>query len=124
MTTSREEVCVCVCVCVSLHHLMDFEKLFNLYSWKEIANCPGRYLLDKDDNQRLKSIPPTVILENQIPIEQFSSDICRDRVHIGKFIDGGLLSYEKSDGSFVHTLNNSSGLQRKMNHLNIHSQIN
>ncbi|CAF1005644.1 unnamed protein product [Adineta ricciae] len=83
--------------------VLDFAKLFELYSWKEIKNCPGRY-----------------VLNNQILIQIFTSEICRDAIHIGKFTDGGLLSYGKSDGTYVHTLNNSSGLTRKMNHLNIH----
>lgn len=99
---------------------LSFSKLFNLYSWKEIRNCPGRYLLTKQDNQRLKVVAPNVILNNQVLIETFTSEICRDRIHIGTFSDGGLLSYEQSDGTFVHTLNNVSGLKRKMNHLNIH----
>ncbi|CAF0927136.1 unnamed protein product [Adineta steineri] len=97
-----------------------FMKLFTLYSWKEIKNCPGRYLLTKQDNEHLRLISPSEILNNKISIQIFDSEICRDRIHIGKFIDGGLLSYEKSDGTFVHTLNNISGLTRKMNHLNVH----
>lgn len=96
-----------------------FTKLFNLYSWIEIKNCPGRYLLTKADNQRLRLIPPNEFLNNKITIQIFSSQICPDPIHIGKFSDGGLLSYEKSDGTFVHTLNNTSGLNRKINHLNI-----
>lgn len=99
---------------------LSFIFLFNLYTWKEITNCPGRYLLTKEDNERLKLVSPNVVLNNRIPIEIFTSSMCRDRVHIGKLPDGGLLSYEKSDGTFVHTLNNLSGLQRKMNHLIIH----
>jgi hypothetical protein len=96
-----------------------FSKLFSLYSWKEIRNCPGRYILSKEDNQQLRLVSPNTILNDQIPIEIFTSNICRDRIHIGKLSDGGLLSYEQSDGYFVHTLNNISGLKRKMNHLNI-----
>ncbi|UJR32425.1 hypothetical protein I4U23_019887 [Adineta vaga] len=96
-----------------------FDKLFKLYSWKEIKNCPGRYLLNKEDNQRLHTVLPNEFLNNQTSIHIFTSEMCPDRIHIGKFINGGLLSYEKSDGTYVHTLNNSSGLTRKMNHLNI-----
>lgn len=96
-----------------------FDRLMKKYSWKEIENCPGRYLLIKDDHQHLRFVTPKSFLNDRIDIEIFISDICRDRVHIGQFIDGGLLSYEKSDGTFVHTLNNSTGLQRKINHLKI-----
>ena len=98
---------------------ISFDHLFSLYSWKEIPHCPGRYLLIKQDNERLETVSPTTVLSNQVPIEIFNSEVCRDRVHVGKFSDGGLLSYEKSDGRFVHTLNNLSGLTRKMTHLNI-----
>lgn len=94
--------------------LMDisFERLFQLHPWREIPHCPGRYLLRKKANEQLKFVSP-----NEIAIEIFNSDVCPDRIHLGRFIDGGLLSYEKSDGTFVHTLNNPSGLQRKMTHL-------
>ena len=99
---------------------LNFAKLFELYSWKEIKNCPGRYVLSKTDNRRLCFIPPKELLNNQILIQIFTSEICRDAIYIGKYVDGGLLSYEKSDGTFVHTLNNLSGLTRKMSHLNIY----
>jgi hypothetical protein len=98
---------------------VSFDHLFQLYSWKEIPNCPGRYVLSKQDHRRLETVTPTTILDNQVPVEIFASEVCRDRVHVAKFLDGGLLSYEKSDGTFVHTLNNLSGLARKMKHLNI-----
>lgn len=96
---------------------ISFSRLFQLYPWKEIPHCPGRYVLRKKSNEQLRSIPPNEFLNNQIRIEIFNSDVCPDRIHIGQFVDGGLLSYEKSDGTFVHTLNNISGLKRKMNHL-------
>jgi hypothetical protein len=90
-----------------------------LYSWKEIKNCPGRYLLTKEDNKRFKLISPNELLNNKVQIQIFNSQICRDKIHIGTFNDGGLLSYQLADGTFVHTLNNISGLNRKINHLNI-----
>lgn len=96
-----------------------FAKLFQLYSWKEIAHCPGRYVLRKKDNERLKFITPKDLLNHQIPIDVFNSEMCHDQIQIGRFVDGGLLSYEKSDGTFVHTLNNPEGLKRKINHLRI-----
>jgi hypothetical protein len=96
-----------------------FVELLNAHSWKEIRHCPGRYILTKQDNQQLRTVTPHAFLDEQVPIESFTSEICRDRVLIGKLVDGALLSYEKSDGTFIHTLNNLSGLQRKMNHLNI-----
>lgn len=101
---------------------VSFDYLFQLYSWKEILHCPGRYLLSKQDNRRLETVTPTAMLNNQPTVEIFVSEVCRDRIHVGKFLDGGLLSYEKSDGTFVHTLNHLSGLARKMNHLNISLQ--
>ena len=101
---------------------LSFNHLFHLYSWKEIPHCPGRYLLSTQDNRRLETVTPTAMLNNQLTVQIFVSEVCRDRVHVGKFSDGGLLSYEKSDGTFIHTLNNLSGLARKMNHLNISFQ--
>ena len=98
---------------------ISFAKLFHLYAWKEIANCPGRYVLRKKDNEQLKLVSPNELLNKQIPIDIFNSEMCPDQIHIGRFVDGGLLSYAKSDGTFVHTLNNPEGLNRKINHLRI-----
>lgn len=98
-----------------------FSILFQKFSWKEIPNCPGRFLLCKDDNIRVRFVTPIDFLDQKVNVRVFSSNVCRDKVHIGRFNDfegGGLLSYQKDDG-FVHSLNTNTGLKRKMDHLGL-----
>ena len=41
------------------------------------------------------------------------------RVVVLRFADGGLISYRKADGSYIHTLNTRDGLHRKLAQLGI-----
>ena len=41
------------------------------------------------------------------------------RVVVIRFADGGLISYRKADGSYIHTLNTCDGLHRKLAQLGI-----
>ena len=43
----------------------------------------------------------------------------RDPVIVTAFDDGGLISYRKPEGVFVHTLNTREGLERKLRELGI-----
>ena len=42
-----------------------------------------------------------------------------DPIIVIRFADGGLISYRKSDGTYVHTLNTHDGLHRKLAQLGI-----
>jgi hypothetical protein len=117
-----------------------FSFFFHKHKWKEIPNCPGRYILEKADNEVLKIIPPKT-LTGMTPIKTNSSTInsskfcfflfffdlsighCRDPVEVIVFIDGGMMSYLKPDSTYVHTLNTNSGLVRKTKQLEIYSEI-
>jgi hypothetical protein len=43
----------------------------------------------------------------------------RDPVIVARFEDGGLISYLRADGTYVHTLNTCEGLERKLAQLGI-----
>jgi hypothetical protein len=43
----------------------------------------------------------------------------RDPVLVARFEDGGLISYRRADGTYVHTLNTREGLERKLAQLGI-----
>jgi hypothetical protein len=43
----------------------------------------------------------------------------RDPVIVAPFEDGGLISYRKADGMFLHTLNTREGFERKLRQLGI-----
>jgi hypothetical protein len=103
----------------------DLQKLWEIWKWSEIKNCPGRYVTKS--NPQATEISPTVLLHsldincslNEYLIEG------KDLIAISHFDGGGgLLTYLKSDGRFVHTLNTESGLLRKMKALGLLEIVN
>jgi hypothetical protein len=80
-----------------------------------------RFVLTHQWRSALAVEPPTRLLDDGSPSVAFSSAVCRDDVHIVRFSDGsgGILSYLHPSAKYCHTLNNSSGLERKMRHLQI-----
>lgn len=93
---------------------MTFAELFHLRRWVAIRNCPGRYAL-----------PDGAVTESPEAItgqhgHEFRSAAARDVVVVVEFAGGGgLISYKRSDGSYIHTLNTADGFQRKVRDLQI-----
>lgn len=56
-------------------------------------------------------------------IKTFSTDKAPDRVCIVILDNGGIISYKKDDGSFVHTLNNKAGFIRKLEKLDLKQAV-
>jgi hypothetical protein len=103
------------------HVSLSFASLHSKYKWEEIPNCPGRYVLTKEQKHSLSQRTPKEFLEDEhVTVHSFSSTVCKDPICIVRFEDGGgLLSYQHANASYTHTLNTPSGLVRKMNHLEI-----
>ncbi|HYL97422.1 MAG TPA: hypothetical protein VEZ90_00590 [Blastocatellia bacterium] len=59
------------------------------------------------------------ILGGEHLVTVHSSTEARDPVFVARMEDGGLISYRRSDGSFVHTLNTIEGFNRKLGRLGI-----
>jgi hypothetical protein len=51
--------------------------------------------------------------------EQFRIAAARDAVVVVRLSDGGLISYSRADGTYVHTLNTADGFARKLAQLGI-----
>ena len=93
---------------------MTFQTLFDRWAWRQIPNCPGRYVLAAGP----VAAPP----EDIVPDATASEHACgtaKDPVIVTPFEDGGLISYRKSDGMFLHTLNTREGFDRKLRQLGI-----
>jgi hypothetical protein len=92
-----------------------FSTLFDRFAWRPIPNCPGRYVLAAGP----VATPP----EDLVPTANDSTEhVCvaaRDPVIVTPFEDGGLISYRKADGLFLHTLNTREGFERKVHQLAI-----
>lgn len=52
-----------------------------------------------------------------VEIQSYERSPEKDNVHVAEIEDGGLISYEKDNGLFIHTLNDSEGFRRKLRDL-------
>lgn len=91
------------------------------YHCKAIANCPGRYII-KDIGG---SVGIEELLSDKVDVSYYTSRKARDEIAVVSLDGGGLISYIRSDGSILHTVNNESGFSRKLRDLEIqHRQDN
>ncbi|MCD9185116.1 MAG: hypothetical protein LUM44_01685 [Pyrinomonadaceae bacterium] len=94
--------------------LTTFEKALKTSDWKPIRNCPGRFQLIGGRSV----IPIEKLSESKNPAVEILTEIVPDKVLTIEFEDGGgLISYVKDDGKFIHTLSTKEGFARKINHL-------
>jgi hypothetical protein len=93
----------------------DFNTLLSRYSWRPIPGCPGRYVSHAD----LSHLTVSDLAGMNVVVSSFILTTTKDPVHVTEIKDGGIISYEKKDGSFVHTLNTKSGFKRKLKNLGI-----
>ena len=92
-----------------------FAALIDRWAWRPIPNCPGRYVLAAGP----VAAPPEEIVPGASGGSEHVSVTARDPVIVTPFEDGGLISYRKADGTFLHTLNTREGLDRKLLQLGI-----
>jgi len=50
---------------------------------------------------------------------EYRVEAAKDAVLVVELDDGGLISYRRADGSFLHTLNTTEGFRRKLTQLGI-----
>lgn len=94
---------------------MTFAELMRTEKWIPIRNCPGRYKLVGADPK----LSPQDLLGSSSRIYSFQVETARDVVLVAALDQGGLISYQRADGSFVHTLNTPDGFARKLSQLGI-----
>lgn len=92
-----------------------FSALFDRWAWRPIPNCPGRYVLVAGP----VATPPAIMVPGANAGSEYVSVSARNAVIVTPFDDGGLISYRKADGMFLHTLNTREGLERKLRQLGI-----
>jgi hypothetical protein len=94
---------------------MTFDCLAKAWNWKPIHNCPGRYILQGVQT----NLSPRELLGDEVEVKEYRVDSARDAVVVIKLEGGGLISYHRGDGSFLHTLNTPEGFTRKLSQLGI-----
>jgi hypothetical protein len=94
---------------------MSFDEIAARWDCRPIANCPGRFVLRNADPRTV----PQAVAGDGVPFEEFHVAQARDVVVVARFDGGGLISYRRADGSYLHTVNTVEGLERKLAQLGI-----
>jgi len=79
-----------------------------------MRGCPGRYLLAGGPT----ALPPGELFGDLGFCEACSAQ-AQDRVLLVAVCGGGVISYAKENGSFVHTLGDDAGFARKLRALGL-----
>jgi hypothetical protein len=95
--------------------MMNFDELMKRWEWRPIRNCPGRFILAG----ARPDLSPGELLGVEIEARVFKVEAARDTVIVVKIDGGGLISYNRADGSYLHTLNTPEGFERKLLQLGI-----
>ncbi len=94
---------------------MTFDELLMQRDWKPIRNCPGRFILHGVQPDLL----PEAVAGGAAELSELSVEGVRDKVVVARLKDGGVISYKRADGTYLHTLNNAEGFSRKLRELGI-----
>ena len=80
--------------------------------WKPIRGCPGRLVLDGLSERSAEDLAGL-----SHPASIRTSTVAADPVVIVQLPDGGLISYVKPDGRYLHTLATPEAFERKVRQL-------
>jgi hypothetical protein len=94
---------------------MTFDRVAARGDWKPIPNCPGRFVLAGGPTAR----SPIELLGTDALLSEHRVPAARDLVIVAPLDRGGLISYQRANGMFVHTLNTPEGFARKLAQLAI-----
>ena len=92
-----------------------FDQVKAAWTWRAVAGCPGRFVLRGTRHD----LEIHDLIGDDVEIQSFRVEAARDVVLVAPLEGGGLISYAKSDGTFVHTLNTEEGFRRKLDQLGI-----
>jgi hypothetical protein len=97
------------------YRMMTFDQALRRHTWREIPDCPGRYVS--------RDIPPTWTVSELLgePVQEvpLCSENAVDAVIVTPLEGGGLISFKRRDGTYRHTLNTPEGFDRKLAHLGL-----
>jgi hypothetical protein len=96
--------------------MITFHELLGRWNWRPIRNCPGRYVL----SNALDNLRPEQLLGADVEVTPFHVARARDTVLVAHLDNGGLITYKRADGTYLHTLNTSEGMERKLRDLGIY----
>jgi hypothetical protein len=92
-----------------------FDELSARWGASPIRHCPGRFVLTRAP----ASLSPAGLLGADARLDAFTVPAARDTVIVAELCDGGVISYQRADGTYLHTLNTPDGFRRKLTQLGI-----
>ncbi len=95
--------------------MITFHELTAKWDTRPIHNCPGRFVI----RTHAADLSPRELLGPDVEIHEFNVAGARDTVLVARLDGGGLISYRRSDGTYLHTLNTDEGFERKLFDLGI-----
>lgn len=100
---------------LGLMSFMTFAELLKKFDWRPIRNCPGRYVLRGAKND----LRVEELTGQEAQVSLYRTSATRDVVVVAALDEGGIISYQREDGSLLHTLNTPAGFHRKLRQLGI-----
>ncbi len=94
---------------------MTLDDLMKAWAWKPIPGCPGRYVL----GEASPYLSLEALLGPEAQAREFQVEAAKDVVLVVSLDRGGMISYRRGDGTFLHTLNTTEGFERKLAQLGI-----
>ena len=92
-----------------------FEELASRHQLHPIPNCPGRWIIT--------DLPEDVSIVDwlgpDVAVKVFKTDKARDLVQVVRLSGGGIITYCRKDGTYLHTLNHNDGFERKFRQLDL-----
>ena len=95
--------------------MITFDELAAKWELRPIHNCPGRFVI----RTPAANLSPRELLGDEAEIHTFNVAAARDTVFAARLGRGGLISYKRLDGTYLHTLNTMEGFERKLFELGI-----
>ncbi len=80
--------------------------------WKPIRGCPGRLVHDGLSDRSVEDLAGLAT-----PLPARNTPVAPDPVVIVQLPDGGIISYRKADGRYLHTLATPEAFLRKLRQL-------
>lgn len=87
----------------------------HVHRWVPIRGCPGRLIFEGGP----VLLRPEELAGSGCEPKEFNVAGARDAVVVVCFGGGGLISYRKAGGEYLHTLNTEEGFGRKLAQLGI-----
>jgi len=92
-----------------------FDQLAKRWELRPIRNCPGRFVVHTSN----ACLTPQELLGAEAGVQIFNLSSAKDTVLVAQLEGGGLISYQRVDGTYLHTLNTNEGFKRKLIDLGI-----